>query len=480
MTIRFPYHTFPGQSCLQKIKSFIRKFRPSLITGLFIFFMGNGWLLIPVSVMAQSFQKTDTIESFTLDQCIDYAFKHQPGLNMAIINQSITKTTNAINLSGWYPQVNLGGNLTHYFELPTSLAGDSQNNGAPVKVHTGIVNTFIPALTVTQAIFSPDLVYASKSAKFFIKQSEQITDSAKINMVSIVSKSFYNLLLTIAQIEVLKEDTALLAKTYNDAYNQYIAGLVDMTDYQEAAITLNNAKAQLKQAVENVVPQYATLKQYMGHPPRSRFNVIFDTLQMKNDISFDTTQELVFERRIEYQILQTSKILQHQVTDYYKSTFLPTVSAFFNYNFEFESNSVAALYSNLYPYSFGGISLSVPIFTGFYRTNNIKRARLQEQLLDWNQVALRSEIYTEYTTALASYKGNLYNLYVMQDNTALAKNVYGIVTLQYEQGVVPYLNVITAESNLINSQIGYLNALYSVLSSKIDLQKSMGFININH
>ena len=480
MTIGFPHHTFPGQSCLQKFKSFIGKFKPSLITLFFIFFLSNGLLLTSVPVMAQSIQKTDTIESFTLDQCIDYAFKHQPGLNMAIINQSITKTTNAINLSGWYPQVSLGGNLTHYFELPTTLASDSLNTSAPIKVHNGVVNTFIPALSVTQAIFSPDLVYASKTAKLFIKQSEQITDSAKIGLVSIVSKSFYNLLLTIAQIEVLKEDTALLAKTYNDAYNQYIAGLVDMTDYQEAAITLNNAKAQLKQAVENVVPQYATLKQFMGYPPRSRFNVIFDTLQMKNDISFDTTQELVFERRIEYQMLQTSKTLQHQVTDFYKSTYLPTVSAFFNYNFEFENNSFAALYANVYPYSFGGLSLSIPIFTGFFRTNNIKRARLQEQLLDWNQVALRSEIYTEYTTALASYKGNLYNLYVMQDNTALAKNVYGIVTLQYEQGVVPYLNVITAESNLINSQIGYLNALYSVLSSKIDLQKSMGFININH
>jgi outer membrane protein, multidrug efflux system len=200
---------------------------------------------------------------------------------------------------------------------------------------------------------------------------------------------------------------------------------------------------------------------------------------MKNDISFDTTQELVFERRIEYQILQTSKILQHQVTDYYKSTYLPTVSAFFNYNFEFENNSLAALYSNLYPYSFAGLSLSIPIFTGFYRTNNIKRARLQEQLLDWTQVELRSEIYTEYTTALASYKGNLYNLYLMQENVTMANNVYDIVTLQYAQGVVPYLNVITAESNLINSQIGYLNALYSVLSSKVDLQKSMGFINFN-
>jgi outer membrane protein TolC len=469
----FPLLPFISQSVLQKF----RTLKNGRVTSLFLYVF---LLSAPVHSSGQSFQKTDIVDSFTLDQCIDYAFRHQPGLNRAFIGQSITKTTNAINLSGWYPQVNVSGNFTHYFELPTSLVSDSLNSAEPIKVHSGVVNTFIPALTVTQAIFSPGLIYASKSVKLFVKQSEQITDSAKIDVVANVSKAFYNLLLTIAQIDVLKEDTARLTKNYNDAYQQYVGGIVDMTDYQEAAITLNNAKAQLKQAIENVVPQYATLKQFMGYPTGSRFNVIFDTLQMKNDISFDTTQELVFDRRIEYQILQTSKMLQHQVTDYYKSTYLPTVSAFFNYNFEFENNNLSALYSNLYPYSFVGLSLSIPIFTGFYRTNNIRRARLQEQLLDWNQVELRSEIYTEYTSALASYKGNLYNLHIMQDNVALAKNVYDIVALQYQQGVVPYLNVITAESNLINSQIGYLNALYSILSSKIDLQKSMGFININH
>ena len=468
----FIQFAFPGWSFLAKIKS-------SIIAGIF-FLLSNGLLFIALPATAQSYQRSDSTESFTLNQCIDYAFKHQPGINKAYINQAITKTTNAINVSGWYPQASVGGNFTHYFELPTALTVDSQNNGAPIKVHTGVENTFIPALSVTQAIFSPALIYASKSANIYVKQSEQITDSAKIDVVTNVSKAFYNLLLTIAQIDVLKEDTARLTKNYNDAYQQYVGGIVDMTDYQEAAITLNNTKAQLKQAVENVVPQYATLKQYMGYPPRSRFNVVFDTLQMKNDISFDTTQDLQFERRIEFQLLQTSQMLQHQVTDYYRSAFLPTVSAFFNYNFEFENNSFAALSSNLYPYSFAGLSLNIPIFTGFYRTNNIKRSKLEEQLLDWDQVELKSSIYTEYTSALAAYKGNLYNVYIMQDNVALAKNVYDIVSLQYQQGVVPYLNVITAESNLISSQIGYLNALYSVLSSKIDLQKSMGFININH
>jgi outer membrane protein TolC len=436
--------------------------------------------IVSFIVRAQLPRSIDSSQYFTLDQCIDYAFKHQPALSQAYLGQAITKSTNRINVSGWYPQVSVGGNLTHYFELPTGFVADSTNPGSPIKQRTGIVNTTIPFLSVSQAIFSPSLLYASKSAKLFVEQSNQVTDSSKIELVSSVTKAFYNLLLTLEQITVLKEDTARLSKNLSDAYHQYVGGIVDMTDYQEAAITLNNSKAQLKQAVENVLPQYATLKQLMGFPPLVQFNVSFDTARMKEDIAFDTTQQLSFEARIEYKLLQTNKNIQHQFTNYYRSTFLPTVSAFFNYNFEFEGNNLAGLYSNVYPYSFIGISLNLPVFTGFYRLENIRRSKLQEQVLDWSEVALKSQIYTEYATALANYKGNLYNLYALQDNVAMAKNVYEIVTLQYQQGVVAYLNVITAESNLITSEIGYLNALFQVLSSKMDLQKAMGFVTYNN
>jgi outer membrane protein TolC len=123
------------------------------------------------------------------------------------------------------------------------------------------------------------------------------------------------------------------------------------------------------------------------------------------------------------------------------------------------------------------LSFSIPIFTGFYRTNNLKRARLQEKIISWNEVDLKSQIYKEYATALGSYKGNYYNLRLLQKNVNMARRVYFVVTLQYKQGIVPYLNVITAESNLISSEISYLNALFQVLSNKIDLQKAMGNIS---
>ncbi len=432
-------------------------------------------ICLSITAFCQTPNTPDTVLS--LNQCLDYALKHQPFINQALISESSTKAPKAINTSGWLPQVNLSANLTHYLTLPTGFV--KQSGGTTIQQRTGVVNTAIPVLAVTQTIFNPALLYASRTAPLLEKQAEQITDSTKIEIVAAVSKTFYALLLTLEQINVLKEDTARLGKNVSDTYHQYIGGIVDETDYDEAVITLNNSKAQLMQANQNVNPQYATLKQVMGFPPARQFNVLYDTLQMKNDIAFDTTQQLQYEKRIELQELLTSQQIQGQQVNYYRKAWLPTLGAFFDYDYAFQNNSLGQLFSNAYPYSFVGLSLSMPIFTGFARTQNIHRAKLQSQLLDWSEVSLRSEIYTEYTTALANYKSNLYGLDISRQNVNLAKKTYDIVNLQYLQGVVPYLNVITAESNLITSEISYQNALFQLLSSKIDLEKSMGIIIVN-
>jgi outer membrane protein TolC len=429
---------------------------------------------IALPTQAQNMYSADTGQNLTLGQCVQYALKHQPALNQALIGIPIARATNAINLSGWLPQVNIGGNLTHYNSLPTAVIPDS--SGETTLRRTGINNTAAPVLSVTQAIFSPSLIYAKKGAPLVLKEAELNVDSAKIDLVVAVSKAFYNLLLTLEQINVLKEDTARLTRNQSDTYHQYIGGIVDETDYDEATITLNNSRAQLKQATENVVPQYATLKQTMGFPPEGQFNVSFDTLQMMQDIAFDTTRPLKAEDRVELRQFQNQRDMQHLLTGYYHNAWLPTLGAFFDYNYEFENNSANQLFANAYPYSYIGLSLSMPIFTGFARVQNERKSKLQERQLDWGQLGLKSAIYTEYSTALANYKSNLYSYTIMKDNENLARKVYFIVELQYKQGVVAYLNVITAESNLITAEIGYTNALFQLLSSKIDLERAMGVV----
>lgn len=435
------------------------------------------FICLSMVVRAQSPGQPDTSQQqFTVDQCIAYALKHEPTVNMAMINVAITRATNAINTAGWLPQVNITGSFTHYNTLPTSLIDSA---GKQFGERVGIVNTLTPTLQVSQTIFNPALMYAVHAAPLYIKEAQQITDSVKIAIVAAVSKSFYSLLNTLEQINVLKEDTARLNKNVSDTYHQFIGGVVDKTDYDEAVISLNNSLFSLRQAQENVRPQYAQLKQVMGYPPQQQFNVIYDTLQMQQDIVFDTTQQLQFEKRPEYQVLQTDKALQSQTVDYYRHAWLPTVGAFFNLEDEYESNQFSHLFAQSYPYSYEGLTVTLPIFTGLARVNNIKRARLQYDLLDWSEVGLKSQIWADYTTAMANYKSNLYNLSVSRDNVGLAKETYDIVSLQYLQGVVPYLNMITAETNLIQSELTYETSIFQALSSKIDLEKAMGIITVN-
>ena len=107
------------------------------------------------------------------------------------------------------------------------------------------------------------------------------------------------------------------------------------------------------------------------------------------------------------------------------------------------------------------------------------KARLELQQLDLAEYTMESVFYTQYQTALAGYKSNLYEMKLLKENEDMAKDVYGVVTLQYRQGIVPYLNVISAETNLMSSEINYLNAMFQVLISKVNLEKSMGILSIN-
>ena len=84
---------------------------------------------------------------------------------------------------------------------------------------------------------------------------------------------------------------------------------------------------------------------------------------------------------------------------------------------------------------------------------------------------------TEYARAMASYKSNLNTYYVLKDNLELARDVYETVQLQYKAGTKSYLEVITAETDLRAAQINHTNALYQLLSSKIDVQKALGILH---
>ncbi len=416
--------------------------------------------------------KTDsdsTLVQGTLKNCIQYALEHQPILKQSLLDESIANQTIKSKLADWFPQLNFNFNIQHNYLLSTSIS-----QGNPIKI--GLYNNSIGMFSLTQTIFNRDVLLAASTASLVREQTNQITASKKIDVVVNVSKAFYSVLSIQEQNKLLDEDILRLSQSLQDAVNQYKSGIVDKTDYEKATIALNIAKTEKKQNLELLKAKYSLLKFEMGYPAKSNLEIKSDSLRMVQNIYIDTTQSLNYENRIEYKLVQTQHNLQKANLRYYIWSFLPTVTAYGEYNFNYQNNSIPNLYNKNYPNSYIGLELSLPIFQGGKRIQDIDQAELELKRSNYDIINLKNSINSDYVQALAEYKSNWYNYVSLKDNLKLARDVYNTVELQYNSGIKTYLDVISAETDLRTTEVNLINAIYQLLSSKLDLQKALGTI----
>ncbi|HCN83360.1 MAG TPA: TolC family protein [Sphingobacteriaceae bacterium] len=421
-------------------------------------------LLVHFTSLAQP--KTDSLSgNVTLEQCIAFALKNQPAVQQSLIDEEIGERNIRLALSDWYPQVRGEANLSSYLK-------ESSSNLAPRNSSNFLIQG-------DQAIFNNDLLLASKAQGYDRTRYKQNTESNKINTVIYVSKAYYDILTSLQQITILNQVIARVDKQYKDSFAQYDAGLVDKTDYKRASIALSNSKADLKRITESLKYKYAFLRQLMGYPAGNDLNLQFNNVSLEQEVLLDTTQRVNYESRIEYRQLQTEKQIQNLTINYYKYGFLPSVSAFVNYNLGYQNNRFGNVYSQSFPNSQTGLKLAIPIFQGSRRLQNMRREQLEDKRLDLDILDTKNAINTQYQQALASYKSNLNDWRTIRENVVLSEEVYNTIKLQYNEGIKTYLEVMIAESDLRTTQLNYQNALFSVLSSKLDVQRSLGTINVN-
>lgn len=424
--------------------------------------------LIPIITHAQ--QTDSLLQQATLENVVKYALDHQPAVQQALLDQRITEKTIRGRLADWYPQINATANYQRNIDLPAAVF-DGQVR------YLGVNNNSALQLNGTQTLFNRDVLLAGRTASTIRQQAAQVTGRTKLDVVVDVTKAFYDLLATSQQIKVGEEDIIRLKRSLKDATSQYNAGVADKTDYKRATILLRNAEASLKSNQEILAYKQSYLKTLMGYPSGKNLNILYDTLQMENEVPLDTTESINYTEHIDYKILYTQKELQKANLAHSKWAYLPSANLFGTYILNYLNNDFSELYRTNFPNSYVGATVSLPIFQGNKRNLKIQEQKLSLKRIDWDLINLQNSISTEYTRALASYKSNLANYLALKENVELAREVYEVIQLQYRNGVRAYLDVTVAETDLQRTRINYFNALYQVLASKMDVQRALGQIN---
>ncbi|ATP55050.1 hypothetical protein CPT03_00500 [Pedobacter ginsengisoli] len=432
--------------------------------------------LLPEKAEAQTVNNDKQLSNATLQEVIDYALNNRPGVKQSQIDEEIGERDIKSALSGWFPQINGTANYNNNLKQQVNAL---TTNGETNYITFGTKHTSALTLQADQQFLNAGLIQASKASKYYRQQYKQSTENTKINTIVDVSKAYFDILTSGEQLNIINENIARLEKQLKDASAQYEQGLVDKTDFQRAQISLSNSKADKKRTEELLKYKYAYLKEIIGYSTEKEFSLNLKSDSMEQGILLDTNAQQAYQNRVEYRLLQTQKQLQHLNTSYNKWSYLPSISGFVNYSYNYLNNNFGNLYDKTFPSSVFGLKLSVPIFQGTKRIQEIRKSELQEKRIDLDLLNTKNRINTQYEQAMATYKANLNDWKTARSNVDISRQVYNTIKLQYDEGIKTYLDLMTSETDLRTAQLNYLNSLYSLLSSKLDVQQALGTITVN-
>ncbi|MET3879412.1 TolC family protein [Chitinophaga sp. OAE865] len=159
-----------------------------------------------------------------------------------------------------------------------------------------------------------------------------------------------------------------------------------------------------------------------------------------------------------------------------KMSFLPSLNGYVNYGWNYFSSNFGDLYKTGFGASALGLTLAWPIFTGTERIHQIRQNQITLEKSKNDLSYLSQQIKLEVTNANTQYLNNKSRFTTQKTNMGLTQGIYDRIVLKFEQGVASSLDVISAESELKQAQVDYVQALLNTLISKTDLDKAMGKI----
>ena len=427
-------------------------------------------------------QQADSISyNLSLKEAIDYAQTHQSAILNAKLDQEIAKNTVRQTIGIGLPQISGNANFQDFIKVPTNLLPGEffGQPGTQVPVQFGVKYQSLVGLDLNQLIFDGSYIVGLQAAKTYKELSNKNLRRNRIETAVAVSKAYYSVLVSNAQLQLLDANISRLKKSLNDTEALFKNGFVEKIDVDRLKVLNNNLETERENVIGLLDLNVNLLKFQMGMPIQIPLTLLdtIDSLQGLEQTALTTAVDTnAYQTRIEYSLLETQKRVNQFDLRRYKSQYLPSLSAFANSSQSFQSNSFSMLFDQSFPATVVGLRLSVPLISGGQKLYQVRNARLQVQKTDNDLVNLRNGINLEISQAQTTYLNGVRSLDNQNRNMELATEVLRVSKIKYEQGVGSSIEVTTAETSLKEAQNNYITALYDLLINKINLDRASGKI----
>ena len=182
-----------------------------------------------------------------------------------------------------------------------------------------------------------------------------------------------------------------------------------------------------------------------------------------------------YEDRKDFQQAQASKSLLEYNVRRYKLSQIPTVSlsALYAKNAQREKWNFLNK-GDWFTISNIDLSITVPIFNGFYTKSKIQEAKLQVQKVSNLVETMKLVIDNDVEAAKNNYRSAVATMNSQKQNVELAEKNYQQTKKKYESGLSSQLAIEFAQTSLKTAQTNYITAMYDAVIAKVDFLKATG------
>lgn len=447
-------------------------------------------VVVPVHVNAQETIPEKEKTAFTLEEAVNYAVNYSYSVQTSAIDLEIAKKkiweTTAIGL----PQVSGTLSYQHIFTVPemsfpaTVLSENrtpSTYSGVAVgadsvflsmtegsKIELGAANSTTLDFTVSQLLFSGEYIVGLRASKVFREMSEQNLTKSKLDIRESVTSSYYLVLVMEENLRILKETQQITDKNMADIIALNEQGLVESTGVDQLRIIKANVDNTVANIERGARITKSLLKFQMGIPVDREISLSDNLEQTFNEAGFNSYLQTSFDptTTIDFKIVETAEKLQKLSYDRQKTTFLPSVAAYYRHQKLFNAPEF-----NFQPADVVGLSVNIPIFSSGMRVSQTQQARMELDKMQLAKLQASEGLQIQFQTTMNDFQTAYSDYLTNKQNLELSKKIFDQTMIKYKEGMASTTDLHQTETQYLQTQGSYFTSLNNLLGAKAKLDK---------
>jgi outer membrane protein TolC len=419
-------------------------------------------------------------EPYSLAEVVDIALRNNLQTKITWAQARAAAAQWGQSQSQYFPQFT-GQYSYQRARQPNFVTNNFVNSGTgitpgAISVNDVYYSVYGPQLQISYLLFDFGTLRATtESYRQALYNADWTHNSAIQVLIQTIMNDFYNYLYQ-RQLYIADEANVETAQTTYDAAEVGLrAGVRDVSDFLQAQTQLLQNQTSLSAQQQNVEAAYAQLLASMGLPA----NMDLSTQGLPTDLPMDDILppldemiDLGLQNRPDLLAAEANLRSYQQQLKAAQRQFLPQV----NYSFDIGKSYFNKDLHDRYNFD-STITVSMPIFSGFYYRNAIKLAKANTKTAEEQMKNTEIEVIQQITTYYSSVKVAFDTLKLAIAFLAASEEQYTVALAKYKEGTNTILDVVSAQSSLADARATQASAIQQWFTSLANLAYSTGMVS---